>query len=223
MSHLVFFLQSEVRMNSQLNSVEIMERLRLHTQELHQLLERHPFNQALLAKRLPLSLYIQWLEALLPLHRAVEQYCAMPTHSVIQVIWQDDMVRSFGLAEDITYLKSNSYHSCSLIPPLTTQFLQPLLKVEQPWRWLGVLYTLEGSTLGARVLLPVIQMAYALQEPGVRYYQAYGEKTASHWKNFKARMNAMITEPSIQTQVLESAYQTFLHIETILTTLWQAQ
>jgi heme oxygenase len=206
----------------------MMDQLREQTQQLHQQLEDHPFNQALLNHCLPIALYQGLLTALYDLHQLLEQHCAHHSHPAVQAVWQADLIKTHILAQDIAYLNTQYLTPQPPTPLTTLKFLATFNTIEssgtiEPWQLLGTLYVLEGSTLGAQVLLPHLQMTYGLQQQGLLYYHAYGENTLKHWQDFKTRMNTAIQAPPDQQAVLTSAEQTFWYYQNLLTELWERQ
>lgn len=199
-------------------NMEVMVHLRQAIEEEHKKTEQLPFYQALLTERLPFSLYIEHLKIYWAIHQTLEkQYRA---HSpLIQAIWREEMIKTSWLEEDLTYF-AQTHELSPLVQQVMLAFLHAI-ENEMPMKLLGILYTLEGSTLGNRVLLPHLKIAYSLDRQGMRYYEGYGERTLSHWQHFKARMNANLsTDP--QT-VIEGALQTFHMIQTLLIALWPSK
>jgi heme oxygenase len=202
----------------------IMTRLRHHTYNRHQLLENLPFSQAILGKSLPLSLYVYWLKVLWPIHHALEKQCSNHLAPVVQAVWQHDMVKTPLLEQDLAYF--NQTDISTLPSPLMQQTMADFvgyiheMGAQKPFILLGILYVLEGSTLGARAFLPYLQAAYSLKEDGVRYYHAYGEQTKNHWENFKISMNAIVRELEAQNQVIQGAQETYCYINVLLNFLW---
>jgi heme oxygenase len=206
----------------------VMNQLREQTQQLHQQLENHPFNQALLNNCLPITSYRGLLNTLFNLHQLLEQHCTHHPHPAIQAVWQADLIKTQILAQDIAYLNAQYLTPPPPTPLTTLEFLATFNATEpagtiEPWQLLGTLYVLEGSTLGARVLLPHLQITYGLQQQGLLYYHAYGENTLKHWQDFKTRMNTAIQAPTDQQAVLVSAKQTFWYYQNLLTQLWEIQ
>ena len=67
-----------------------------------------------------------------------------------------------------------------------------LRSVEQPLSLLGWQYVLEGSTLGAVVLRPLIARAFLLSgEEGMAYVHNYGSAVHVRWAQYQQRMNAL--------------------------------
>lgn len=198
--------------------VNIMDSLRAQTADVHELIEKLPFSQALVTQNLPLPLYVSFLSAMLSIHRALEQQCLVQNHPAIQKVWQDDLIKTTLLEKDLAYFAQKKVVGIPFTSEIITQFIHYIEETgqQQPVALLGLLYVLEGSTLGAQFLLSGVQSAYALQEEGVHYYQNYGEETRAHWLHFKRRMNATVTDPADQNQVIESAKQTFDYIKLLL-------
>lgn len=205
---------------------DIMMRLRYHTYNRHQLLEKLPFSQAILRKSLPLSSYICWLKVLWSIHHAVEKQCSNHLAPVVRAIWQDDMVKTPLLEQDLAYFNQVDIYTLfsPLVQQTTTDFVHYIHEMgsQNPLVLLGILYVLEGSTLGARALLPYLQAAYSLEEDGVGYYHAYGEQTKNHWEDFKTGMNAIVRETEAQNQVIQGAQKTYHYINVLLNLLWNS-
>lgn len=79
---------------------------------------------------------------------------------------------------------------------------------------LGVLYVIEGSTLGGQVISKMIQKQVKLSDnKGISYFASYGDNTPTMWRNFKKHIadfereineNEMITGARITFQALEN-------------------
>lgn len=200
----------------------IMDRLRADTRPLHDQVEALPFSAALMAETLPLPLYVGQLTAYLPVHRALEsQIDHHQQHPAIQAVWQPDMYRTPLLQADLAHFTVDI--PTAPVQRATADFVHTIDRAaEMPVMLLGMVYVFEGSTLGARLLLPHLQSAYGLNTQGVQYYQAYGEEVNAHWKVFRARMNAAVTTPSDHSLVLDGAKATFQHIQHLFTALWKS-
>lgn len=72
----------------------------------------------------------------------------------------------------------------------------------------GVLYVLEGSTLGARSLLPRLRRCGAIPAGvGTRYFEAYGTRTGEMWRTFCIALDGL---DSLQAnRALRAAEATF--------------
>lgn len=73
---------------------------------------------------------------------------------------------------------------------------------------MGVLYVIEGATLGARSLLPRLRAAGVVPGPiGTRYLRGYGAQSAAMWRRFCDRLNGL--SASEADEAVEWAHQTF--------------
>lgn len=79
---------------------------------------------------------------------------------------------------------------------------------------LGIMYVLEGSTLGGRVLLKHIQKTLGLGESdGVSFFYGYGSETGKMWKSFITRFSEYAITTNCEQEVISSAAQTFTVID----------
>ncbi|MGZ5285453.1 MAG: biliverdin-producing heme oxygenase, partial [Kaistella sp.] len=57
----------------------------------------------------------------------------------------------------------------------------------------GILYVMEGSTLGGNMIAKQLSKNPDFQEVTFSYFRCYGDKTGSYWKSFKEVMDRNIT------------------------------
>ncbi len=58
----------------------------------------------------------------------------------------------------------------------------------------GILYVMEGSTLGGNMIAKQLSKNPDFYEVPFNYFRCYGDKTGSYWKNFKEVMDRQITQ-----------------------------
>lgn len=69
--------------------------------------------------------------------------------------------------------------------PNMTDQLQTLSRITEPGEAIGVLYAVEGSTLGGQVIARhLVQNLGIDQSTGARYFTGYGQETESRWQEF---------------------------------------
>lgn len=74
---------------------------------------------------------------------------------------------------------------------------------------LGVMYVLEGSTLGGMVIARLLEQRFGLTpETGAAYLQSYGTATGPMWQTFRARLGAA-SGPAADVAILAAAAETF--------------
>lgn len=71
---------------------------------------------------------------------------------------------------------------------------------------LGIMYVVEGSSLGGRVILKNIKAALGHDEDaGARYFAGYGGQTGSQWTHFLEMMTAYETEHDCAHEIIAGA------------------
>ncbi len=80
---------------------------------------------------------------------------------------------------------------------------------------LGVVYVVEGSMLGARILLRTIESSLGLSAThGASYFAGYGDRTAAMWKEFEARADAWCGDDETRyAEALRGAQRAFAAFE----------
>lgn len=75
---------------------------------------------------------------------------------------------------------------------------------------MGVMYVIEGSSLGGRVIYKNIQKNLGYDnESGAAYFSGYGDKTGSHWKNFMAALSEYEKEHNNADEIIAGASHAF--------------
>jgi heme oxygenase len=81
----------------------------------------------------------------------------------------------------------------------------------------GCLYVLEGSTLGAQVILKSIRASSGLDaETGAAFLSGYGAKTGSMWRAFLEFLSELTFTPYEAEQAIAAARETFERLEEFL-------
>ncbi|MGI4814073.1 MAG: biliverdin-producing heme oxygenase [Janthinobacterium lividum] len=107
------------------------------------------------------------------------------------------------LRDDLVYLTGNlavtdALPRCTALPSL-----------DSPAALWGALYVMEGSTLGGRMIAPMVAQSLGLSERhGYSYYEGYGERTGSMWKAFREHAAAELAPSEIDATVA-AAIDTF--------------
>ena len=197
-----------------------MSRLRAETRAQHEATEAIPFSTAIIGGVLPRASYAAQLAALLPVHRALETAIASRLHPSYETVWSDDMLRIPLLEADLDELGVTEDEARMARPEATEMALWiESLAARDPVAILGVLYVLEGSTLGGAVLRRHLASAFGLTDAGLRYYSPYGIHPKPHWVAFSQRMDAAVTDADDGDRVVAAASETFVRIGRILSAL----
>lgn len=71
---------------------------------------------------------------------------------------------------------------------------------------IGMMYTIEGSTLGGRYIIKNIESVLDYDENhGARYFAGYGNKSGSYWKNFINSLTAYEAETDSADEIIAGA------------------
>lgn len=199
-----------------------MERLRAETRPQHVATEAIPFSTSILAGTLPMRSYAGQLAAYLPIHRALESAIGRVVHPALTAVWAPDMRRVALIEADLDDLDVRDVDRAGIPEGEATAAWIAGLAASDPIALLGVLYVLEGSSLGGAFLRRHLAAAYGLGDAGLRYYAPYGTHPKPHWVAFSARMNATVADDAAP-RVIAAAAETFVRIGRILSALSDPQ
>jgi heme oxygenase len=201
-------------------SEPIMQRLRAETRAQHIATEAVPFSTAILGGTLSRDAYSCQLAAYLPVYRALEAAISNARHPALAEVWTEDMRRTPLLEADLDELRVGiaSERAAQADGEAMARWIAELAD-RDPIAILGVLYVMEGSTLGGAVLRRHLAAAFGLTDAGLRYYSPYGRHPKPHWVAFSARMNRAITADADADRVVAAASEGFVRIGRILSAL----
>ncbi len=201
----------------------LMEELKAATFSDHNRLQGAPFFPALAACQLPLESYVGQLRALTIVHGVLEPALASSTDERIAAVWRGDMVKLPLLYQDLNYFEPRAVADLKEAVTAALKIAEHLRlqSVECPLALLGCLYVLEGSTLGAAVVRPLVTRAFLLTgDEGLAYLNNYGADAPARWSQFKQRMNALPLSAEEREQIGTAAGDFFKQLETIFRALY---
>ncbi|WP_342087817.1 biliverdin-producing heme oxygenase [Dyadobacter sp. OTU695] len=180
------------------------KRLRQETAESHQKLENNPLSEAILAPSVSVKDYQSYLAALFGVTIACEdQVFPAISHIITDLSARyksrliiDDLLAT-GLTEaEIDALPIHRFEFSSVAEAL------------------GIMYVLEGSTLGGRILYKHIHEVHGFTpESGASYFWGYGAQTGNLWKSFISSLTQFVDEHEGRDEVISSAKNTFTIID----------
>jgi heme oxygenase (biliverdin-IX-beta and delta-forming) len=81
----------------------------------------------------------------------------------------------------------------------------------------GVLYTIEGSSLGGRLIAQCLSAHFGLTpQRGARFFSGYGENIDVRWSEIVSMLNVRLIQPGALKSAIRSANDTFQLIEACL-------
>lgn len=181
-------------------SSPVLQDLRAHTGELHIALEKRlPF----FSDTLDIPGFFRLMQAYhgfyAPLEAALRASSWLPGGFDRQrlskaAILADDL-RALGLPD----MASTSLPHCAELPA-----------IDSPAACLGVLYVIEGATLGGQVLRREIHARLGLDASnGAAFLDVYGADTGRHWRAFLSCLCSRTLDAAERTAVVTAAQQTF--------------
>lgn len=183
------------------------KRLRQETAESHQKLEHNPLSKALLNPSVSVKDYQSYLAALFGVTIACEDQVFPAISNVItdlsgryksRLIIGDLLATGLSEAE-IDALPVHRFEFSSIAEAL------------------GIMYVLEGSTLGGKILYRHVHEVLGLTpENGASYFWGYGAQTGNLWKSFISSLAQFVDEQEERDEVIASAKNTFTIIDSWL-------
>ncbi|KTB69917.1 MULTISPECIES: biliverdin-producing heme oxygenase [Pseudomonas] len=183
---------------------KLLDALRAETRQLHVKLEkRMPFFSSALDHALYLRLLQAYYGFYAPLEAILHDSALMPAELTPQ-----DRVKTAVLVEDLRALGLSDDDIRQL--PRCEQ----LPAVDSPGSCLGVMYVLEGATLGGQVLRREINRRLGLDEQsGAAFLDVYGSNTGPRWKAFLNHLDAVPREVVFTDAAAFAAHSTFACFE----------
>ncbi|MCC4596127.1 biliverdin-producing heme oxygenase [Xanthomonas campestris pv. phormiicola] len=176
--------------------------LREATVQQHLAVEQLPAMRALMRERLSVGDYVQVLRR----HHAVlagwEQREAAWLHASGDVHWRYQP-RSPLLEQDLAALRATS--------PLPAPAPLPVAHANGS-RW-GMLYVVEGSRLGGRVIARQLRQTLPGVAPALAYFEL-GDADPASWRRFQQRLEQALPTPQSRQAAVDGARAMFAHFHT---------
>lgn len=194
--------------------ISIMKRLKEETRPMHDAIEKNEYLARVTSDSIQLDEYYKILEAFWGYYA--------PLEPLLFENASDSWMESFNvsLREKLPLLKADllstgkhTNESIALLP-----LCDKLPDTGSSAKKLGILYVLEGSTLGGSVITRHLKSKLGDSVANsTQFYFPYGEMTGPNWKNF-----AMLVEQSATVdehdEIVEAAKQTFSTLDNWMTT-----
>jgi heme oxygenase len=203
-----------------------MDSLKNAIQEQHARMEAIPFIVALSSGQLPLESYIAQLRAMAAIHGTLEHELSLITSDEIRTLLLDKPSRMVHLRKDLSIFDPLLIPDIAAVLDHTRKITERIrrYRVEQPTDLLGILYVLQGNTLGNAVHLPDILKIFGSQTSGAaHYYAGYGLKTAKYWKEFREAMNAIPLDQDDCKHIIQVALDFFGQLEALFSAFYPIQ
>jgi heme oxygenase len=192
--------------------------LKAATQQHHDALETHPFQQRLMNGPITGMEYGRYLIQLHGLHAGLERHLfeQKPNCNAIASVFKPHHVRVPLLLADLKSLNMND--GATHLLPACIAIVEHLASIaaSKPTDLLGFLYVLEGSTNGGKFIARVIQAHLKLtQGVGTTYLDPHGPEQRARWTDFKRDLDALELSVDAATGIRESACECFVSMKSL--------
>ncbi|WP_448381714.1 biliverdin-producing heme oxygenase [Desulfosoma sp.] len=193
--------------------MEWIERLRTQTRDLHKTAHALPFFEALWKRTLPLESFVGQLRCLAVVHGALEKFLAShATDEPFRGLLAGHCPKLPLLLQDLELFRHKGVQD---ILPAVDKALDIadrilVLSKENRTALVGYFYTLEGSTLGGRVMAPKIRDNFPLPEKrGTSFFTCYGDQVQTKWNGFLETLGRSIEHDEAAETVISAAGELF--------------
>lgn len=195
-----------------------IESVRRATRSRHVDLEGRPYSCALIERRLPYVAYAAHADCQLRYLRAVEARVASVTRGLVADIWQPHMARSGLLAADLTRMVQRGRPRVEAASA-AERFVDDIERASDA-ELAGMVYVVEGSMLGARIIARHLEAGLGLGPDELTYMRADGPQLGPRWRGFVERFDGALATPADVEGAIDGARRAFDHIGDLLDVAW---
>jgi heme oxygenase len=186
----------------------VRERLRAATSDAHRRLDGHALLVAVLDGEDGLAAYRRMLRAYAPLHARIDAAIVASAHLLPRGFDWRARLKSGWLDCDLARLG---------LEPLPQADLPAPPEPDGPAALVGLLYTVEGSTLGGRMIAARLRQRFAIDETnGGRFLAGYRADTMRNWHACCGWFETIAFDEAAVTRAIEVALATFASFEAAL-------
>lgn len=176
------------------------ENIKATTSSAHTALEQLPVSVSIMNPAITTAEYINYLTLMGNVVKDAEENIFPVLNGVIADI--DTRLKTHLIESDLRYLNAAALTS-------ETPLSGSLETISIPFA-LGILYVIEGSNLGGRVILKNITKALGYsEENGATYFAGYGALTGPKWKHFLDMLSTYEANSGNATEIIEGANYAF--------------
>lgn len=185
--------------------------LRHATHEYHVRLNRHPMLAGLMQPEYSLARYQNLLAAYFYIYQILEdkitrylesQVCKFDYAQRCKLPWLRQSIAFFGEDSLLDFTPKKT-----LVVP----------DIENLGELIGVLYVIEGATLGGQHIFKSLAKQYSFfGDDGVRFFQGYGDQTSQNWYEFLHFSDSISGCADLCSAAAHSAVQVFQFFENVL-------
>lgn len=185
-----------------IDAVNFLTTLKEATAKAHDDLESLPISSGMMRSDITLTQYQEYLQVMHQVMHEVEFKFFPLVSSVFPDI--SSRLKTGWITQDLAAMGISPMQNDELIFNVADETL--------PF-YIGILYVIEGSTLGGRYILQNITAQLDFGEASATsFLNGYGNKTGSMWKEFTKQINAAATDPASSNDIIRGAQFAFSEI-----------
>ena len=177
---------------------DFLAKLKNHSAGAHKKLENLPISKSILSPHMKLSDYRHYLSLMFDVHKNMEADMYPILYNIISDLRQRQ--KTHLITNDLLFLKYVKDKSVTIfkVNEVTISFA------------LGMLYVVEGSSLGGRYILKNVEKISGLDnKKGVSYFTGYGEHTYDYWDVFINKLKAYEQQHNCADEIIAGAIYAF--------------
>lgn len=180
--------------------IELRSELRSATHDQHIKVNRHPLIEGLTKAGFPQRNYLALLRSYAPLYQALEAEFETCAESMKIPFSYSDRKKLPMIMQDLRYYNASPFESLSMQVP----------EIKSLGALVGVLYAIEGSTLGGQVISRSLEQHLGVnKESGAAFFNGYGDATKEKWVTFIQFAEAAVTNDQELAEAKRAARETF--------------
>lgn len=184
-------------MSDNTQTLTFLDQLRTQTRDAHTLLESLPVSASVTSNNISIADYAHYLQLMHTVILETENKIFPLLSGVVPDI--NERRKLSWIANDLQQIGSGPK---SFGAVFKTDLSVPFA--------LGMMYTVEGSTMGGRYILKNIESALGLDEnQGAQYFAGYGHATGKSWKNFLHFLNDYESQTGNTDEIIAGAQYAF--------------
>jgi heme oxygenase len=180
-------------------TASFLNNLRIKTAASHKGLEALPISKSVVDPQITIEEYALYLSLMHDVVQNLEEDIYPVLSNLIYDL--NDRKKAHLLVEDLKHIGSTK-----------TQIISPFKNASEisvPFA-MGIMYVIEGSTLGGRFILKNIQENLGFtEEKGASYFAGYGNKTGSFWKNYLNSLTDFEAQNKSEEEIIAGADYAF--------------
>ncbi|MDR6968423.1 heme oxygenase [Flavobacterium arsenatis] len=179
-------------------TVTFLDKLRNKTSASHKNLESLPISKSIVNPKITIEEYALYLSLMHDVVKNLEEDIYPILSDAIPDL--NERKKTHFILNDLKFTKSEKKQNHS--PFDATGISVPFA--------MGIMYVVEGSTLGGRFIIKNIQESFGFdEENGASYFGGYGNKTGSFWKKFLNSMTDFEQQTNSEKEIISGADYAF--------------